>query len=48
MWWNFVSSRWERIKKAKADWKEGRFPKVPGETGFYPLPESDAFSDRED
>ncbi len=38
--WNFVSSRKERIDKAKADWKEGRFPKVPGdEDEFIPLPE---------
>ena len=25
--------------QAKRDWKEGRFPKVPGETEFIPLPE---------
>ena len=38
--WNFVSSRKERIEQAKADWKAGRFPKVPGdETEFIPLPE---------
>jgi len=38
--WNFVSSRKERIDQAKADWKEGRFPKVPGdEDEFIPLPE---------
>ncbi len=39
MWWNFVSSSKERIEQAKADWKAGRFPVVPGETGFVPLPE---------
>ena len=40
MWWNFVSSSRERIEQAKADWKAGRFPKVPGdETEFIPLPE---------
>ena len=33
MVWNFVSSRRERIDQAKKDWSEGRFPKVPGETG---------------
>lgn len=39
MWWNFVSSSQERIEKAKADWAEGRFPKVPGdEKDFIPLP----------
>jgi redox-sensitive bicupin YhaK (pirin superfamily) len=46
MWWNFVSSKRERIEKAKRDWKEGRFPDVPGETELYPLPERDAFSER--
>jgi len=47
MWWNFVSSRKERIEEAKADWKAGRFAMVPGETEFYPLPETDAFSERQ-
>ncbi len=38
--WNFVSSRKERIEQAKADWKAGRFPKVPGdEEEFIPMPE---------
>lgn len=38
--WNFVSSRKERIDQAKADWKAGRFPKVPGdEEEFIPMPE---------
>jgi hypothetical protein len=37
--WNFVSSRKNRIEQAKADWKEQRFPKVPGdEDEFIPLP----------
>lgn len=37
--WNFVSSRKERIEQARADWKAGRFPKVPGdEEEFIPLP----------
>ena len=40
IWWNFVSSRRERIEQAKADWKSGAFPKVPGdEAEFIPLPE---------
>ncbi len=39
--WNFVSSRPERIARARRDWKDGRFPKVPGdETEFIPLPET--------
>ena len=29
----------ERIEKAKADWKEGRFAKVPGDSEFIPLPD---------
>ncbi|MGE5523275.1 MAG: pirin family protein [Rhodospirillaceae bacterium] len=40
IWWNFVSSRKERIEQAKADWKAGHFQKVPGdELEFIPLPE---------
>jgi redox-sensitive bicupin YhaK (pirin superfamily) len=39
IWWNFVSSSQDRIEQAKADWKEGRFAQVPGETEFIPLPE---------
>jgi redox-sensitive bicupin YhaK (pirin superfamily) len=39
IWWNFVSSRKERIEQAKADWKAARFDSVPGETEFIPLPE---------
>lgn len=39
VWWNFVSSSQERIEAAKLDWKEGRFPEIPGETEFIPLPE---------
>jgi redox-sensitive bicupin YhaK (pirin superfamily) len=40
IWWNFVSSRPERIEQAKRDWKEGRFARVPGdETEFIPLPD---------
>jgi redox-sensitive bicupin YhaK (pirin superfamily) len=37
-WWNFVSSRPERIEQAKQDWKAGRFPSVPEEAEFIPLP----------
>jgi hypothetical protein len=28
-----------RIEQAKLDWKDGRFPKVPGEAELVPLPE---------
>ena len=40
IWWNFVSSRKERIEQAKSEWKAGHFGKVPGdEIEFIPLPE---------
>ncbi len=39
IWWNFVSSSKERIERAKADWKEGRFAKVLGDSEFIPLPD---------
>lgn len=39
IFWNFVSSRRERIEQAKRDWQEGRFAKVPGDAAeFIPLP----------
>jgi redox-sensitive bicupin YhaK (pirin superfamily) len=38
IWWNFASSREERIEQARQDWKLNRFPRVPGETDFIPLP----------
>ncbi len=39
IWWNFVSSSKDRIERAKADWKEGRFAPVPGDAEFIPLPD---------
>ena len=39
IWWNFVSSRQDRIEQAKEDWRSGRFDPVPGETEFIPLPD---------
>ncbi|MGH8298323.1 MAG: pirin family protein [Steroidobacteraceae bacterium] len=40
IFWNFVSSSQARIEQAKRDWREGRFPKVPGDDQeFIPLPE---------
>jgi redox-sensitive bicupin YhaK (pirin superfamily) len=40
IWWNFVSSRRERIEQAKADWKEGRILLPPTDNEeFIPLPE---------
>ncbi len=40
IWWNFVSSRKERIEQASADWEARQFPAVPGDDKeFIPLPE---------
>ncbi len=39
IWWNFVSSRPERIEAAKADWRGGRFAPVIGDAELIPLPE---------
>ncbi|GAB3776606.1 pirin family protein [Ramlibacter monticola] len=38
MWWNFVSSRRERILEASADWQAMRMAGVPGDPEFIPLP----------
>jgi redox-sensitive bicupin YhaK (pirin superfamily) len=40
IWWNFVSSRKERIEQAKEDWKQGRIILPPNDDKeFIPLPE---------
>lgn len=39
IYWNFVHSDKAVIEKAKENWKNQTFPKVPGETEFVPLPE---------
>lgn len=39
IWWNFVSSRKERIEQAKMDWQEGRIILPPNDNKeFIPLP----------
>ncbi len=38
MWWNFVSSRRERIEAAKEAWSRQALGQVPGETEWIPLP----------
>ena len=38
LWWNFVSSQRDLILEAQAAWSEHRFPAVPGESEFIPLP----------
>ena len=40
VWWNLVATRKELIERAKQDWRDGRFPDVPGESERIPLPES--------
>ena len=40
IWWNFVSSRHERIAAAKADWNEGRMPRPIGDRDeWIPAPD---------
>ena len=40
IWWNFVSSRRDRIEAAKADWRAGRMILPPDDAAeFIPLPE---------
>ncbi len=36
--WNFVSHSKERLKKAKEDWIDKNFPKVPGDDTYIPFP----------
>lgn len=38
--WNFVSSHRERLEKAKMDWMNKKFPKVPGDETYVPIPHS--------
>ncbi len=40
IFWNFVASSKDRIERAKQEWKDGAFPRVPGDdVEFIPLPE---------
>lgn len=40
IYWNFVAFDRERIEQAKQDWREGKFPSVPGDDQeFIPLPD---------
>jgi redox-sensitive bicupin YhaK (pirin superfamily) len=40
IWWNFVASSHERLERAKADWKAGRFALPQGDDrDFIPLPD---------
>jgi redox-sensitive bicupin YhaK (pirin superfamily) len=42
MWWNFVSSRKERILAASEDWQAMRMGRVPHDDEFIPLPPTPA------
>jgi redox-sensitive bicupin YhaK (pirin superfamily) len=47
IYWNFVSSSYDRIEQAKQQWLDQKFAPVPGETDFVPLPgESDHLKHR--
>lgn len=40
VWWNFVSSRRERIEEARRAWTAGEFPAVPGDDKeWIPIPQ---------
>ncbi len=39
IFWNFVSSSAERIEQAKENWINKKFPLVPGDDGYVPLPD---------
>ena len=39
IWWNFVAGDMGRIELAKERWRSGKFPRVPGEQEFIPLPD---------
>lgn len=43
IWWNFVSSKKERIEQAKEDWKQGRIILPPNDDHeFIPLPDDNS------
>ena len=40
VWWNFVSSRPDRLMQAREDWEALRFPLIPGDDQeFIPIPQ---------
>ncbi|SMQ60343.1 hypothetical protein SAMN06297468_0407 [Altererythrobacter xiamenensis] len=42
VWWNFISSNRDRIRQAREDWVNQRFPEVPGDSEErIPLPEGE-------
>jgi redox-sensitive bicupin YhaK (pirin superfamily) len=39
IYWNFVHSKKEKIEEAKERWKNHKFPTIPGDEGYVPLPQ---------
>jgi len=39
IYWNFVSSSKEKLERAKENWRNKTFPKVPNDTTFVEMPE---------
>lgn len=38
IYWNFVATSMEKIEKAKLEWLNNEFPKVPNDSTYVPLP----------
>lgn len=38
MYWNFISSSKERLERAKMEWRNREFPKVPGDDTYIKMP----------
>lgn len=38
IYWNWVATNKETLKRAKEDWQNKRFPKVPGDETYIPFP----------
>ena len=39
IYWNFVSSSKERLEQAKEDWTNHKFPLIPGDNDYVPMPD---------
>jgi hypothetical protein len=38
IYWNWVSSSKERLEQFKTDWQNKKYPKVPGDDTYIPMP----------
>lgn len=47
LWWNLVGVSAERIRAAAEDWRAARFPPVPGDSEFIPLPDAPPLPQRD-